>query len=97
MFIATTIVKGAPQQISETEKFLYDFLPKLKKFPGVISVYNYNLHDKGESNTIVIWENEDAVKAYLNSELIKEPKEFVKNNNSTLTRESNQLFIALNK
>jgi heme-degrading monooxygenase HmoA len=97
MFITTTIVKGLPNQISETEKFLYDFLPKLKKFPGVISVYNYNLHDKGESNTIVIWENEDAVKTYWNSELIKEPTEFIKNNNSTVTRESHPLFIDLNK
>jgi heme-degrading monooxygenase HmoA len=97
MHITITSVKGTPQQTAETEKFLTDFLPRLKKFPGVLSVYNYNMHEMGQGDTIVIWENEDAVKAYWSSELIKEPAEFAKKNNVTITRESHPLYIALTR
>jgi heme-degrading monooxygenase HmoA len=97
MHITITSVKGAPQSTVETEKFLSDFLPRIKKFPGVLSVYNYNIHDQGQGDTIIIWENEDAVKAYWSSELIKEPAEFAKKNNVTITRESHPLHIALTR
>ena len=97
MHLTITSVVGTPQQTAEIEEFLTDFLPRLKKFPGVLSVYNYNIHKMGQGHTIIIWENEDAVKVYWSSELIKEPAEFAKKNNVTITRESHPLFIALTK
>ena len=90
-----TSVKAAPGQIDSTVKFLSDFLPRLRKFPGVTAIYSYNTKDNSETNTLVIWENEDAVKAYWNSELINEPNEFVKKNNGKISREVYSLSTAL--
>jgi heme-degrading monooxygenase HmoA len=86
MFVTITKTKESSQSYVETEKFLKSFLPKLRKFPGVTGVYAYYDKENGEGNTIVLWESEDAVKAYWSSELIKEPAEFGKSKNVTITR-----------
>ena len=95
MFITITSTQEASQDYTATEKFLSEFLPRLRRYPGVLSVYSYNIKDKGKGNTIVIWENEDAVKSYWNSELIKETAEFAVKSNVTITRGTFPLAIAL--
>jgi len=95
MFITITNTKAASADIEATEKFLSDFLPRLKKFPGVLSIYNYIIKERGEGSTIIIWENEDAVKSYWRSELIKEPAAFADMNNVEITREAYPLNIVL--
>jgi hypothetical protein len=95
MHVTITKTKESSQSYVETEKFLKSFLPKLRKFPGVTGVYAYYDNENGEGNTIVLWESDDAVKAYWSSELIKEPNAFGVNSNVTITRESHPLTISL--
>ncbi len=95
MHITLTNTKETAQGRAETEKFLSDFLPRFRKYPGVKAVYSYYSKEKGEGITITIWENEEAVKSYWNSELINETKAFSEKSNVPITRESHPLFISL--
>ena len=72
MFITITTSKVSPEQSEKVEKFLEKFLPRFKQQPGVIAIYHYSRADKGDESTIVIWENPEAVKAYRESDLMKE-------------------------
>lgn len=87
MFITITSSKVDSVQLEKVEKFLAEFLPRFQKQPGVNSVYHFNRPDKGDEVTVVVWQSEDAVKAYRQSELIKEVIEFEKANNLPATRE----------
>ena len=44
--------------------FPVTFSAKMRQFPGVIAIYHYARPDKGDENTIVIWESEAALKPY---------------------------------
>jgi len=87
MFITITSSKVDSVQLEKVEKFLAEFLPRFQKQPGVNSIYHFDRPDKGDEVTVVVWESEDAVKAYRQSELIKEAIEFEKANNLPATRE----------
>ena len=87
MFITITSSKVDSVQLEKVEKFLAEFLPRFQKQPGVNSIYHFDCPDKGDEVTVVVWESADAVKAYRQSELIKEAIEFEKANNLSVTRE----------
>jgi heme-degrading monooxygenase HmoA len=87
MFITITLSKVDTVQLEKVENFLAEFLPRFQKQPGVNSIYHFDRPDKGDEVTVVVWESEDAVKAYRQSELIKEVIEFEKANNLPATRE----------
>ena|SRR3989338_7736084 len=72
MFITTTTSKVTAEQAGQVESFLKEFLPRMKQQPGVNAIYHYSRPDKGDESTVVIWENPEAVKAYRESDLIKE-------------------------
>ena len=91
MFITITSSKVDSIQSEKVEKFLAEFLPRFQKQPGVKSIYHFDRPDKGDEVTVVVWESEDAVKAYRQSELIKEAIEFEKANNLPATREGYHL------
>ena len=93
MYITITSGKVTAEEGAEVEKFLSGFLPKFKKQPGVLNIYHFFRSDKGEEMTIVIWENEDAVKAYRQGELIKEPIAFEKEHNMITNREGYPLIF----
>ncbi len=97
MHITMTNSKGTPEQLHEAEEFLSGFLPRFKQQPGVLAIYHFNRPDKGDELTIVVWENEDAVRAYRGSELIKEPIAFEKAHNMPTTREGYSLTFATSK
>lgn len=87
MFITITSSKVDSVQLEKVEKFLAEFLPRFQKQPGVNSIYHFDRPDKGDEVTVVVWESEDAVKAYRQSVLIKEVIEFEKANNLPASRE----------
>jgi heme-degrading monooxygenase HmoA len=87
MYITFTGGKVTPEESRDLDKFLADFLPRLKRQRGVLAAYQVNKPDKGEEVTIIVWENEEAVKAYRQSELFKEPMAFEKAHNMNTTRE----------
>ncbi len=72
LFITITTSKGTPAQLQAAANFLREFLPRLERQPGVVATYHYSRPEQGDDTTIIIWENEDAVRAYRSSDLIRE-------------------------
>jgi len=72
MFITITSSKVTPEQSRQVEAFLGGFLPRLKQQPGVVAIYHYARPERGDEITIVVWKSQEAVKAYRESDLIKE-------------------------
>lgn len=72
MFITITTSKVTAEQAKEVEDFLKEFLPRMRQQPGIIAIYHYARPEKGDESTVVIWENPGAMKAYRESDLIKE-------------------------
>lgn len=60
----------------------------MRKFPGVIAIYHYARPDRGDDRTIVIWESEEALQLYRQSELVKEAIAFEKKLNLPAIREA---------
>jgi heme-degrading monooxygenase HmoA len=87
MFITITTSKVTPEQMKQVEGFLEGFLPRLKHQLGVIAIYHYARPEKGDESTIVVWENQEAVKTYRESDLIKEVIAFETRHNLPATRE----------
>jgi heme-degrading monooxygenase HmoA len=92
MFITITISKATPEQLQEVETFLHEFLPRLKQQPGVLAMYHYTRPEQGDGSTMIIWENEEAVKAYRVSDLIKEAIAFEQAHHLPSTREGYPLI-----
>ena len=92
MFITITASKAMPEQFQEVETFLHDFLPRLKQQPGVLAIYHYARPEQGDESTIIIWENEEAVKHYRTGDLIKEAIAFEQAHKLPSTREGYPLI-----
>jgi heme-degrading monooxygenase HmoA len=83
-----------PEQFRQTEEFLHSFLPKLKNFPGVVHIYHYAGPDQSSGNTLIIWENEQALRVYRESELVKEAIAFEKKSGENVSRQSYPLLFS---
>lgn len=92
MFLTITTSKATPEQLQEVETFLLEFLPRLKQQPGVVALYHYARPEHGDESTIIIWENEEAVKADRASDLIKGAIAFEQAHNLPSTREGYPLM-----
>jgi heme-degrading monooxygenase HmoA len=95
MMISITSSRLTATQTKLTEAFLQTFLPRLRKYPGVIAIYHFARPDQGDENTLVIWESEAALKAYRQSDLVKEAITFEKEHGLPSTREAYALISAL--
>jgi heme-degrading monooxygenase HmoA len=70
-----TVTQGVvnAKQHQEVERFLRDFLPRLKRRqPGVIDAFHFHDESAQKSTTLILWQDENARNAYRESELIKE-------------------------
>ena len=97
MFITLTSSKITVDQARESENFLDDFLPRLKHQPGVMGIYHFQRPDKGDEVTVIVWENEEAMKVYREGELIKEPIAFESLYNIHSSREGYPLIYAVSE
>jgi heme-degrading monooxygenase HmoA len=88
MMISITTGKYTEEQARQSEIFLKDFLPQMRKFPGVNAIYHFAQPDKNEESTIVIWDSPEALKAYRESDLVKEAMAFEKKMGMPTTREA---------
>ena len=95
MVISITSSRPTDQQLSQSEAFLESFLPKMRKFPGVIAIYHYTRPDRGDDSTIVIWQSEQTLARYRQSELVKEAIAFEKEHSLPATREAYPLTHSL--
>jgi len=99
MFITITTSKVTAEQAGQVEDFLKEFLPRMKQQPGVNAIYHYSRPDKGDESTVVIWESPEAVKAYRESDLIKEAMAYEQKLGlyETTTREGYPLIFNANQ
>ncbi len=93
MLISITTSQTNPDQLEKVERFLQEFLPRLKQQPGVVAIYHYNRPEKGDETTIVIWENQEALKKYREGNLVKEAIAYEQKLNLPATRESYPLVF----
>jgi len=93
MFVTITSSKGTAEQAAEAEKFLRGFLPRLKQQRGVVAILHYRRPDKGDESTVIVWENQEALQAYRNGDLIKEAIAFENKMNMPATREGYPLTL----
>ena len=94
MFITITSSKVPPELSEKVESFLQKFLPRMKQQPGVRSIYHYARPDLDDESTIVTWDDQESIKAYRESELIKEAIAFEQKLNLPSTRESYPLIFS---
>jgi quinol monooxygenase YgiN len=87
MFITITSGRGTPEQIQAATTFLQSFLPRLEQQPGVVAAYHYIRPELGDHTTLILWENEAAVRAYRASDLVREAMAFEQANNLPAARE----------
>ncbi len=95
MYVTITSNRTSPQQTPMVEAFLAEFLPRLRHFRGVRAIHHYTRPDHGDDMTIIIWENEEAVKAYRASGLMKEVSDFESSQPTKAVREGYPLAISL--
>ena len=95
MQISITSTRPTNEQIPQIEQFLGTFLPRVRKFPGVLSVYHYYRPSHGDSYTVIILESDYALKCYRESNLFTEALEFQKMLNLPGTREDYPLIVSL--
>ena len=95
MYITLTHSQGTLDQLRQTGEFLAEFLPRLKQQPGVLAVYHFDRPDKGDDFTIIVWDNEEAVKDYRQGTLVKEALAFEQSHNMPATREGYPLSLGM--
>jgi hypothetical protein len=88
MVISITRSKVTAEQAHQVEAFLSEFLPRLRKQPGVRDIFHFTDPVAGESTTLIIWTDDGARVAYRDSELIKEPMALEKQLGLASTREA---------
>jgi len=94
MMISITSSQVTTETSLQVEGFLQTFLPKMRRFPGVIAIYHFARPDQGDEKTIAIWESAEALKAYRESDLVKEAVAFEKKMGLPSTREAYPLINA---
>jgi len=94
MVISITSSQVTTETSQQVEDFLQTFLPKMRRFPGVIAIYHFARPDQDDEKTIVIWESAEALKVYRESDLVKEAVAFEKKMGLPSTREAYPLINA---
>ncbi len=95
MYVTITSNRTVPEQAPRVEAFLRDFLPRLRKHPGVRGVYHFLRPDHGDDMTIIIWDDQGAVKAYRTSDLMRKVSAFEQSLGTSASRAGYPLAIAL--
>ena len=94
MYITITTSQVTPDKLEAVESFLKEFYPRFQKQPGVVGIYHFSRPEKGDEATIVIWKDQESVKAYRESGLIKEAIAFEQKLNLPSSRESYPLIFS---
>jgi quinol monooxygenase YgiN len=94
MMISITSSQVTTETSLQVEDFLQTFLPRTRRFPGVIAIYHFARPDQGDEKNIAIWESAEALKTYRESDLVKEAVAFEKKMGLPSTREAYPLINA---
>ena len=94
MMISITSSQVTTETSLQVEDFLQTFLPRTRRFSGVIAIYHFARPDQGDEKTIAIWESAEALKTYRESDLVKEAVAFEKKMGLPSTREAYPIINA---
>jgi heme-degrading monooxygenase HmoA len=97
MFITTTLSMPRTDQKENVETFMAKFLPRLRVHPGVVAVFHYLRPEKSDEVTIIVWEDQDALKNYRESTLFLEAVTYDKENQISSVREGFPLVYPTSK
>jgi heme-degrading monooxygenase HmoA len=74
VYVTITASSGlSSEQAKRVHSFLDEFLPRLKREPGVREVLHGASPDGRDVTTVIVWETSEDAKRYRESELIREP------------------------
>lgn len=74
MYVTITASKGlSGEQAERVHGFLDEFLPRLRRQPGVRQILHGASPDGTDITTVIVWETADDAKRYRDSELVREP------------------------
>ena len=76
MVITITASQIGEEDLDAVEAFLSEFLPRMKREPGIVEIVHHAQRDQGRATTLVMWESEGHVKQYREGHLIKEALAF---------------------
>jgi heme-degrading monooxygenase HmoA len=88
MYVSITTSRVNGKDAVEFEKFLADFLPKVKEQPGAEVIYHYSRPGKSDECSVVIWRDEESFTAYDKGELAMERLSFELNHGIKSVREA---------
>jgi heme-degrading monooxygenase HmoA len=94
MYITITTIHQEASDTEMVENFLAQFLPRIEKQPGVVALYRYLRPEQEDSATVIIWENEEGWKGYVESPLKQEVDAFAQENDLPIGREGHPLAYA---
>lgn len=72
MYITITNSQVTDEQRERVEAFLADFLPRLEQRFDVEAAYHFDRPDHGDTWTIIVWQDQEAVQVYRDSDLFQE-------------------------
>lgn len=72
MYLTITRSQVSDEQRETVEAFLSGFLPRLERTFDVEAAYHFDRPDNGETWTIIVWSDQEAVQAYRESDLFEE-------------------------
>ena len=87
MVVTITASQMDEQTLDAVEAFLSEFLPRMKREPGIVEIVHYAQRDQGKATTLVVWESEAHVGQYREGDLIKEARAFEQSMHLMSTRD----------
>jgi heme-degrading monooxygenase HmoA len=88
MYLTITTSKVTEEDLKIIKPYMDQFLPRLKKVPGVLAVYYSIRPDKGDETTFIVWESTEALQAYRKESLFKEAADFEEAHGFASTRDA---------
>ncbi len=95
MLISFTSSIPTADEAEKIEEFLSEFIPRMRKHDGVEGIFHYANTRTGRHTTVVLWRDDEARNAHVNSDLIKEAIAFEQATGNTATREAFPVLIGL--
>jgi hypothetical protein len=88
MYVSITTSRVNGKDAVEFEKFLAEFLPRVKEQPGAEVVVHYARPGKSDECSVIIWRDAESFAAYDGSELAMEMLSFELNHGIKSVREA---------
>jgi heme-degrading monooxygenase HmoA len=93
MLISITSSKPNDEERQRIDEFLESLLPRVQQFSGTQSVCHFWRAEESESVTIIIWESEEAMMNFRESDIVQDVMRFEQEVGVPARREVYQLHF----